>query len=335
MSIAEKNKNPELIDSFDRKITYLRVSTTEECNLKCRYCYDSLCGTSDRASYLSNNQLISTIKAFAVVGIDKIRFTGGEPTIRKGIIDLIAKTSKIDAITQIGITTNGLLLTKLLPDFIDAGLNRLNISLDTLKKWKFQRITGFNRFEQVYDGIMEAIKCGAFRPVKVNTVIMKGINDDEIPQFVEWALSNGIDLRFIEFMPTRKSNWGKERFMSESEIKARLNISLEKSPNFDKSHGPASSYTYKGYPGRIGFISAVSHNFCGDCNRIRLTSNGDLIGCLFGYYKFNIRKFLQKNPNQAEIIEFLKEVIANPEFRRFSHMQSISNSLPLMRGVGG
>ncbi len=335
MKTIVKNKNQELIDRFNRKISYLRISVTEECNLKCRYCYDSLCGTSDRASYLSNNQLISTIKAFTTVGIDKIRFTGGEPTIRKGIIDLIGETSRIDGIMQIGMTTNGLLLKKLLADFIDAGLNRLNVSLDTLKKWKFRRITGFDRFEQVYSGIMEAVTCGAFRPVKVNTVVMKGINDDEIPQFAEWALTHGIDLRFIEFMPTRKSNWGMERFLPEKEIKAGLNMSLERSPNFDKSHGPASSYTYNGYPGKISFISGVSDNFCSDCNRLRLTSNGYLIGCLFGNYKINMREYLQKNPNQSEIIEFLKEVIANPEFRRLSHLQSISDSLPLMRGVGG
>ncbi len=335
MKTMEKNKNTELIDYFGRRISYVRISVTENCNLRCRYCYESVCGNSNRASYLTHDQLIRVINAFAAVGVDKIRFTGGEPTIRKGIIDLIRETSKIDGIIQTGITTNGLLLKKMLPEFIDAGLNRLNVSLDTLKKWKFRRISGSDRFDQVYEGIMEAVKCGVFNPVKVNTVVMKGINDDEIPRFAEWALINGIDLRFIEFMPTRKSRWGKERFLPEKEIRTMLNMPLEKSPNFATSPGPASSYTYKGYPGRISFISAVSDNFCGECNRIRLTSSGNLIGCLFSNYKINMSNFLQSNPNESEIMKFLKGVIANPEFRRFSHLQSISDSLPLMRSVGG
>ncbi len=335
MMTTEKNKDAELIDYFGRRISYVRVSVTENCNLRCRYCYESACGTLKRPFYLTNDRLITVIKALAAVGVDKIRFTGGEPTIRKGIIDLIRETSKIENILQVGITTNGLLLKKLLPEFIDAGLNRLNISLDTLKKWKFRQITGSNRFKQVYDGIMEAVKYDVFQPVKVNTVVMKGINDDEIPRFAEWALTNGIDLRFIEFMPIRKSRWGKERFLPENEIKARLNMPLERALNFDKSSGPASSYILKGYPGRISFISPVSGNFCGECNRIRLTSSGNLIGCLFSNYKINMSNFLQSNPDQCEIIKFLKGIVANPEFRRFSHLQSVSNSLPLMRSVGG
>jgi len=330
-----KNSDVKLTDYYGRKISYVRVSVTENCNLRCRYCYNSACSANNKSMFLSNEQLIKIIEAFAALGITKIRFTGGEPTIRKGIIDLIRATSKIDGITHIGLTTNGLLLGKLLSDMIDAGLNRLNISLDTLKKWKFEKITGSNRFEQVYDGIMQAVKCSVFRPVKVNTVVMRGINDDEVPHFANWALTTGIDLRFIEFMPTQKSRWGKERFFSENEMKSLLNMSLDKSINFDNSPGPAKSYSYNGYPGRIGFISAVSDNFCGECNRIRLTSNGDLIGCLFSNHKVSINELMQTSPGQSEIINFVKAIVSQPDFRRFSHLQSVSDSLPMMRSVGG
>jgi molybdenum cofactor biosynthesis protein A len=335
MNILEKDKSTALSDYFGRRICYARISVTQNCNLRCRYCYDSACGTANKASHLSSEQLITLIKAFAAIGINKIRFTGGEPTIRKDIIDLIKGTSNIDGISQIGLTTNGLLLTRLLPDLIDAGLNRLNVSLDTLKRWKFKKITGSDNFRQVYDGIMQALQCDVFRPLKVNTVIMRGINDDEIPGFASWALKYGIDLRFIEFMPTRRSRWGKERFFPESEMKKAMNLSLDPSLNFDNSPGPAKSYRHKDYPGKISFISAVSDNICGECNRIRLTSHGDLIGCLFSDHKVSIHELLQSNPDQSEIIDFIRKVIQNPEFRRFSHLQSISDSLPLMRSVGG
>jgi molybdenum cofactor biosynthesis protein A len=335
MNTISKNKTTTLTDFFGRPISYVRISVTENCNLRCRYCYDSACGVSKKTTHLSSEQLITLINAFAAIGINKIRFTGGEPTIRKDIIDLVRATSSIDSITQTGLTTNGLLLKKLLPDLIDAGLNRLNISLDTLKRWKFKEITGSDNFEKVYDGIMQALQYKVFRPLKVNTVVMRGINDDEIPRFASWALNYGIDLRFIEFMPTRRSRWGKERFFPESEMKKAMNLSLDQSLNFDNSPGPAKSYSHDGYPGRISFISAVSDNFCGECNRIRLTSHGDLIGCLFSNHKVSILDLLKSNPDQTEIIDFIKNVIQTPGFRRLSHLQSISDSLPLMRSVGG
>ncbi len=331
MKTIEKNKSTTLIDNFGRPISYVRISVTENCNLRCRYCYDSACGTTKKAANLSGEQLITLINAFAAMGINKIRFTGGEPTLRKDIIDLVRATSGIDGITQTGLTTNGLLLTKLLPDLTDAGLNRLNISLDTLKRWKFKEITGSDNFEKVYDGIMQALECEVFRPLKVNTLVMRGINDDEIPRFAGWALNYGIDLRFIEFMPTRKSRWGKERFFSESEMKNAMNLSLDRSLDFDNSPGPAKSYSHENYPGRISFISAVSDNFCGECNRIRLTSHGDLVGCLFSNHKISILDLLKSNPDQTEIIDFIKNVINTPGFRRQSHLQSISDSLPFIQ----
>jgi cyclic pyranopterin phosphate synthase len=284
---------------------------------------------------LNNEQLITAIKAFASAGIDKIRFTGGEPTIRPGLVELMRGCYEIDNILQLGITTNGILLKKLLPDLIKAGLNRLNISLDTLNKEKFRRITGRDKFETVMEGLMEALDSGTFRLLKVNTVVMKGINDDETPRFAEWALENGIDLRFIEFMPTCRSGWGEGRFISEAEIKQRIGLDLLKLPGFDRSHGPAESYFCPGSRGRISFISAVSGCFCNECNRIRLTSGGELIGCLFSNYRISLRPLLEGNSPLEEIVEFIRKAIIQPDFRRLSYMQSITDSQPFMRGIGG
>lgn len=335
MKKIELDTDNKLIDRFNRKISYLRVSLTDQCNLKCDYCYDSIEKRSDRVTELTNEQIIRLIKAFATLGIDKIRFTGGEPLLRKGITDLIEKTKLTGGISKICITTNGMLLDKMLPNLLTAGLNGLNVSLDTFQKERFRQITGVDGFDTVYRGIMNAVKSRVFPIIKVNTVIMKGINDDEIPHFADWALTEGIDLRFIEFMPTCKSRWDHERFMPENEIKKLLGHSLQKALNSEKSRGPADSYTVPGNPGRISFISAVSGNFCHNCNRLRLTSSGDLIGCLFGEYKINLRELITREIDIEKIISFIKSKVCAPGFRRFSFEQSISNRQPFMRGIGG
>jgi cyclic pyranopterin phosphate synthase len=271
----------------------------------------------------------------AALGIDKIRFTGGEPLLHKGVVNLIRRTSEINNITQIAVTTNGLLLDKMLVSLIQAGLNRINISLDTLNPKKFREITGIDGLHRVMQGIMAAVNSGAFPIVKVNTVIMRGINDKEIPAFTEWALSHKINLRFIEFMPTCKSGWGAERVLREQEIKERIGLPLLKTAEFDCSRGPAGDYYVPGKSGRISFISPVSGSFCRDCNRLRLTSTGDLIGCLFGKVKISLRELIQNNPQRDRITSFLKKIIESPEFRRLSLKQSVSDNQPFMRGIGG
>jgi cyclic pyranopterin phosphate synthase len=279
--------------------------------------------------------LLLLVKVLAALGIEKIRFTGGEPLIRKNLTDLIGKISAIENISQIAITTNGLLLEDRLAALTGAGLNRLNISLDTLKRDRFRNITGIDGFDRVYRGIMTAVKSGMFPVVKVNTVVMRGINDDEIAAFAEWALAHKINLRFIEFMPTCKSGWGKERILYEEEIKNRIGLPLQKAPDFDRARGPARNYFWPGKPGRISFISPVSGSFCRDCNRIRLTATGDLIGCLFGRMKISLRQLVRDDHDQDEMIMLLKSIIESPNFRRLSLKQSVSGTPPFMRGIGG
>lgn len=325
----------ELNDSFDRKISYLRVSLTKRCNLRCDYCYGSNKNLFKDETLLSNQQLLKLFRAFALLGLQKIRFTGGEPLLRKDIIELIENTSAINEISQIAITTNGMLLKKLLPDMIVAGLNRINISLDTLKKEKFKKITGFDGFDRVIGGIESALKSDVFPIVKINTVVMKGVNDDEIPDFIEWAKPRNVDIRFIEYMPTCGSRKDSERFLPLEKIKSRIKYNIEAVPNFDANRGPAKSYIIPGSSAKVSFISPVSSCFCQECNRLRLTSLGDLVGCLFGKNSISLKNKILQNLSDIDMAEYLRSIVLTPNFRRFSKTESVSDSRPFMRGLGG
>ncbi len=335
MTMDNSDNRKRLIDVFNRQITYLRVSLTNRCNLRCVYCYGSAADTFRAREPLTDEQLIRLIDIFASLGVVKIRFTGGEPTVRRGLVDLVAKTAAIDGISQIGITTNGLILKRMIPDLIAAGLNRINISLDTLDRERFRRIAGVDGFERVYESIMSAIECGRFPSVKVNTVVIRGINDDEIPRLAEWALTRPIDLRLIEFMPTADSKWGADRFIGEDEMKARIDFELQPIIGGDITGGPARSYRVSGQPGRVSFISAVSHNFCSGCNRLRLTSDGEIFGCLFGAEGVNIGRILEQYENDDNLVDFLTSLIATPGFRRCQSLFSVLEPEPCMRRVGG
>jgi len=324
-----------LIDTYGREISYLRVSLTEQCNLRCDYCYDQIEKPPKDSTYLTNEQLMKLIGSFSLLGVEKIRFTGGEPLLRKGIVDLIAQSSALDNISQIGITTNGVLHEKLLPELLDAGLNRMNISLDTLQEDKFIKITGFDRHAEVLRGIDSALESNAFPAVKINIVVMNGVNDDEINDFLKWAHPRNLDIRFIEYMPTSGSKYGKERYISEADIKNKIDSNLEKIEDFDTCRGPAKSYHLAGSKAKVSFISPVSNCFCQKCNRLRLTSHGELFGCLFGTNSVNLQSIMLDKISNEELASYLKSIVKTPEFRRFSDKKSISDTKPFMRGLGG
>jgi molybdenum cofactor biosynthesis protein A len=335
MITARPKPSAQLTDPMGRTITYLRVSLTERCNLRCRYCYGSETGHASDHRKLSDTELLRLLQSFASVGITKVRFTGGEPLLRPDIVGLVRQTSALDGISLIGMTTNGLLLEPKLPSLIEAGLNRLNISLDTLDRDTFRRLTGYDRFDQTYESITNAEKSGAFDRVKVNTVVMRGINDNEIRRFAAWALERRIELRFIEFMPACGSGWNQERFVGEDEIKTRIGLSLEMVPANDINAGPAQNYYMPGYPGRIGFISAISHDFCSRCNRLRLTSSGKLVGCLFGNVSVDLMPLIRDRAAPDEIAEFIRDTVMTPGFRSTRRAQTGADVNPSMRRVGG
>lgn len=271
-------------DKFGRDITYLRISVTDLCNLRCKYCMpesgvESLC----HSDILSLEEIVEIVKVAAKNGIKKIRLTGGEPLVRRGFINLCKEISKIDEIEDIAITTNGVNLKYMADDLFENKVRRLNFSLDTLVKEKYNDITRRNDFDKTMESLFYAIKKG-FK-VKLNVVLIGGFNDDEIENFVKLANDYDLEVRFIELMQIGETaNWSKDKFISN-------NIVLEKVPKleFDGISGVAKIYKIKGQKGKIGLISPISCSFCSDCNRIRLTSDGKLKPCLHSKDEINLK----------------------------------------------
>lgn len=316
-----------MLDVYGREIEYLRISVTESCNLKCLYCMPSECAANSES--LTPKEIGVFISAAANLGIKKVRVTGGEPLVRQDICDIISEISKVEQIDDISITTNAVLLGKLAPSLKSAGLNRVNISLDSLNPERFSHITGGGQLEGAIDGLKGAVKSGLY-PVHVNTVLIKGINDTEIDDFIELTKENPIDVRFIELMPIGQ-------FGEENKDKMVLNSDIISArPNLvpcgvSQSGQPATYYQIEGYKGRVGFISPISHKFCGSCNRIRLTSDGKLRPCLGQNGEESIVKIIRENPQILE--QELKRIIYNkPKGHNFENSFNSSRS---MNRIGG
>lgn len=271
-------------DRFGRDITYLRISVTDLCNLRCKYCMpesgvESLC----HSDILSLEEIVEIVKVAAKNGITKIRLTGGEPLVRRGFVHLCKEISKIEQIEDIAITTNGVHLKNMADDLFENKVKRINFSLDTLVKEKYNDITRRNDFEKTMESLFYAIEKG-FK-VKLNVVLIGGFNDDEIENFVKLANDYDLEVRFIELMQIGETaNWSKDKFVSNK-------IVLEKVPKleFDGVSGVAKIYKIKGQKGKIGLISPISCSFCSDCNRIRLTSDGKLKPCLHSKDEINLK----------------------------------------------
>jgi cyclic pyranopterin phosphate synthase len=324
-----------LKDKFGRSISYLRISLTEKCNLNCGYCYgNSLC-SGESPERLSDPELLKLIEAFSVLGVNKVRFTGGEPLLRRNIVDIIGKTNETASFRVIGLTTNGILLAGMLDSLINAGLNRLNISLDSLDRDTYKKITGKDRLEDVLDAIGLAEKSRVFGHVKVNVVVMRGINDLEVYRFAEWALPKNIDLRFIEFMPADSPGWGEELFVGEDEIRQRIGLELEPLIRNNLSSGPARIYKHVDYPGRIGFVSAISRSFCGKCNRLRLTSGGDLVGCLYDGSSIKLGSLINKAGSIDELATKIESSFREKLYRKAPGINIVNGFKPSMRDIGG
>lgn len=293
-------------DQFGREIEYLRISITQNCNLKCIYCSTG----NPKPPYECENGLTpleirTIIKAMAGLGIKKIRITGGEPLTRVDICEIISGISRIRGIEDLSMTTNGVTLFQRAEELKKAGLKRINISLDSLREERFGRITGGGGLREVLDGIGKALEYG-ITPLKINTVLVKGINDDEIDDFIRFTFDNPVEVRFIELMPIG-------RFGEENPEKIVLNQDIINShPELvrceeDGRSGVATLYRVKGSQGRIGLISPLSHQFCHCCNRIRLTCDGRIKPCLGDNGEVNLLEILRNNPKGLR--EFIKRVI--------------------------
>jgi cyclic pyranopterin phosphate synthase len=271
-----------MIDSYGRNITYLRLSVTDRCNLRCVYCMDEEAELLAHSDILRIEELARLARSFIRLGIDKLRITGGEPLVRKGIMELLAQLGEdvaSGALSELTMTTNGLLLAGMAERLRAAGMRRINVSLDTLDPNLFRRITRWGEVEQVLDGIQAAKEAGL--RVKINTVLLKGINDDKIDALIAWAGARGHDLTLIEAMPLGcMVGRHAEQFLSITDMRETLSARWTLLPSHRPTNGPADYVTVAETGGTLGFIAPLSHGFCGDCNRLRVTSTGNMTLCL-------------------------------------------------------
>ncbi|KAJ5158007.1 uncharacterized protein N7500_007658 [Penicillium coprophilum] len=290
-----------LTDTFNRQHDYLRISVTERCNLRCLYCMpEEGIDLSPSAKLLTSPEILYLSSLFVSQGVTKIRLTGGEPTVRKDIVPLMQDIGKLrpNGLRELCLTTNGISLHRKLDSMVEAGLTGVNLSLDTLDPFQFQIMTrrkGFDAVMKSIDRILEMNKVGAGIKLKINCVVMRGMNDREILPFVELGREKSIEVRFIEYMPFGGNKWNQQKMFSYQEM---LAVIREKYPTFEKvaDHKNDTSKTYRvpGFEGRVGFITSMTHNFCGTCNRLRITSDGNLKVCLFGNSEVSLRDIIRK-----------------------------------------
>ena len=310
-----------LVDSYSRRIDYLRISVTDRCNLRCFYCMPaSGIQRVPSQEILKYEELIEIVKCACDLGIGKFRITGGEPLVRKGIIGFIEKLAGLGI--DFSLTTNGILLNRYARDLFNAGLSRINISLDTLKEIRFNRITGGGDIREVFSGI-DAVRKLNFSPVKINVVVMRRINDDEITDFIGWGKKELLNVRFIEFMPLS----GEDYFYPLKVIMDKI-IKEEKLDSVEvPGSGPARNFRPTGGENIIGFILSRSEPFCKECNRLRLTSSGILLPCLFLRKGFNLKKVLREGGDMRGA--FYNAVSDKPEkhnlngIRQYQYMSQI------------
>lgn len=328
-----------LLDSFKRKIDYLRLSVTDRCNLRCVYCLPEFYNRfTPLKEMMTDEETLCLVSIFVELGVSKIRITGGEPLLRPGLCELIRKLSDMNGISDVSLSTNGLLLNRMSMQLVQAGLKRVNISLDSLSPEKFRRITRRGELQTVLDGICSAFRAG-LSPVKVNVVVVRGMNNDEIPAFVKLTESRPIHVRFIELMPMGETGFfSKEKWVPFEEIFEKASplepVCWQERP---LGHGPANYYKRAGACGTVGFINALSCRFCASCNRIRLSSKGILFPCLDGSDGTDLLTPLRKGVARSELKQLILEAIQNkPE--RHSMLEKVSTfsvNPKLMCSVGG
>lgn len=303
-----------MTDAHGRRIDYLRISITDRCNLRCQYCMPTQGVPKLRhEEMLSYEEMLRLTRLLVSTGISKIRITGGEPLVRKGVLYFCENIAGIRGIQSVSLTTNGVLLEQFAEGLLGAGIQRINISLDSLDPRRFASITRRDCFDQVWRGILKALEIG-LSPVKLNAVVIRGINDDEIEDLARLTFHYPFHVRFIELMPVNEEDVD-GLFMGSDEILARLSAMGPLSPvNSSHSNGPARHFQFRGAAGKIGIISPISHHFCPACNRLRLTADGKLRTCLFAAQETDLRSPLRQGASDAHILGKVREaILAKPE----------------------
>ncbi|KZT27704.1 molybdenum cofactor biosynthesis prote [Neolentinus lepideus HHB14362 ss-1] len=310
---TERPFSPSLIDTFHRRHDYLRISLTEKCNLRCFYCMPSEgVELSPKEHILTDDEVMRLATLFVKSGIKKIRLTGGEPTVRKGIVDLIGRLNNLRryGLRSIGMTSNGIALHRRLPQLVDNGLTHLNLSLDTLDPFKFEIMTRRSGHDAVLRSLQVALDSPGLQSVKLNVVIIKDLNEYEALDFVEMTRERRLSVRFIEFMPFTGNKWQQNKMVPSSELLSRIS---SKHPGFykaaDELNDTARSFKIPGYLGSFGFISSMSDHFCGSCNRLRLTADGQIKVCLFDNKEVSLRDRIRAGATDDDLLDLIGQAV--------------------------
>ncbi|WP_163933549.1 GTP 3',8-cyclase MoaA [Paraferrimonas sp. SM1919] len=313
-----------LTDNFGRTFPYLRLSLTDVCNFSCDYCLpDGFKRCSSKPSFLSRQEIINLVDAFTELGTYKVRLTGGEPTLRRDFVEIVKAVANHPNVSQVALTTNGYRLEKQVQKWFLAGLTHLNVSVDTLDQQRFYQLTGHNKLASILKGIDKALELG-FAKIKLNAVLLKGVNDQQLPQFLEYVKHKKVSVRFIELMQTGDNlTYFKKHHVANEVLYRQLEAGGWQPKIKASADGPAVEYYHSDYQGTLGFISPYSKDFCTGCNRLRVTSVGDLRLCLFGEQGVSLRPLLQRPEQQPQLISCIQEQL---NYKASSHFLAVGDT---------
>ncbi len=328
-----------LVDSYGRRIKNLRISITDKCNFRCVYCMPAEgLAWLPRSEILSYEEITRLVRIVVGIGIEQIRLTGGEPTVRRDLPELIRMLHEVAGLRSLSLTTNGVLLTRLAGPLAEAGLTRINVSLDSLARESFAQLTRRDALEQVLAGLEELEKYPSIRPIKVNAVAMRGFTEAEVLDFARLARRKPYVIRWIEFMPLDADQiWRQEDILSGNEIKAIIESEfgpLQVIPSGDPSE-TARRYTFSDGIGEVGFINPVSEPFCSQCDRIRLTADGHLRTCLFAHEETDLRSILRSGGSDGEVAQAIRQAVWHKELKHYIGDQSFRRTARSMSMIGG
>ncbi len=330
----------DVTDSFGRRIEYLRVSLTDRCNLRCVYCMpEEGVPYEDLDNVLHYDEIERVVRVLAQAGLKKVRLTGGEPLVRKNVSHLAARLSAIPNMREVTLTTNGILLPREAEALYEAGIKRVNISMDTMRPDRFVEIARRPEYARAWDGVQAALRVG-FDPIKLNCVVMKGVNDDEILDFAQMTIDQPLHVRFLEYMPigmVSPPQW-KARYVSNETVLETLRAAF---PDLAPVPGELRASTSRnffipGAKGTVGVINPISHKFCENCNRLRLTANGKLVPCLADNYEYDLMTPLRNGCSDSEILQHVRDALAHkPVQSDFEGRLYKGGSLRIMAQIGG
>lgn len=325
-----------LTDSFGRTLRNVRISITDRCNMRCTYCMPRNPIWIPHREILTFEEILRLVGIFVGLGVEKLRVTGGEPTVRRGVVDLIRGLHEVNGLKDISLTTNGWMMGELAQPLRDAGLRRLNISLDTLDPRRFQEITRTDALDRVLEGLAASRRAG-FDPIKVNFVAVRGVNDDEVVRVAEFGRKEGYEVRYIEFMPLdAQGGWDRSRVLAKAEILREIGETFpwEPAPAADP-HAPAERFRYKDGQGSFGVIGSVTEPFCGQCDRIRLTADGKLRTCLFSVKETDLKAALRSGTADSGMQDLIRQAVWGKEPGHLIDRAGFERPERTMHRIGG